>query len=73
MLSCSRCNIKKSDALAREEFLEKLISRNSLYSEKYYELKKSLNDLDSGKGWEPEMRHNYEYCMGYGFSVIKVA
>ncbi|MGI0102869.1 MAG: HNH endonuclease [Nitrosotalea sp.] len=72
VLSCSKCNLKKRDSLAQEDFLRELIKRNSSYYEKISALKKSLDDLDSGKGWEAEMRHNYSNCLDYGFTIARL-
>lgn len=72
VLSCSKCNLKKRDSLAQEDFLKELITRNSTYYEKISILKKSLDDLDSGKGWETELWHNYSNCLDYGFTVAKL-
>jgi 5-methylcytosine-specific restriction endonuclease McrA len=72
VLSCSACNLKKRDSLAQEEFLLELIRRNSDYYERIAALKKSLNDLDSGKGWKSELRRNYSNCLEYGFTVAKL-
>jgi hypothetical protein len=72
VLSCSKCNLKKRDSLAQEEFLRELISRNSTYRERISVLQKSLDDLDSGKGWETELRRNYSNCLEYGFTIAKL-
>jgi hypothetical protein len=72
VLSCSRCNLKKQDSLAQEEFLRELISRNSAYRERISVLQQSLDDLDSGKGWETELRRNYSNCLEYGFTIAKL-
>lgn len=72
VLSCSRCNLKKRDSLAQEEFLRELIRRNSDYYERISALKKSLDELDSGRGWERDLRHNYSNCLEYGFTVAKL-
>jgi 5-methylcytosine-specific restriction endonuclease McrA len=72
VLSCSRCNLKKRDSLAQEEFLSELIKRNSDYYDRIAALKKSLDDLDSGKGWQRDLRHSYSNCLEYGFTVTKL-
>lgn len=72
VLSCSTCNIKKRDSLAQEEFLNELIKRNSTYYEKIMALKKSLDYLDSGRGWRTEIQHTYSNCLDYGFPPIKL-
>ncbi|MFY3740495.1 MAG: hypothetical protein HMLIMOIP_000934 [Candidatus Nitrosomirales archaeon] len=72
VLSCSDCNREKSDSLAQEEFLGELIKRNSMYYEKLSALKKSLDNLDAGKGWETELRHHYSNCLDYGFTIKKL-
>lgn len=72
VLSCPRCNLQKRDSLAQEEFLKELINRNSNYYQKITTLKKSLDDLDAGKGWESEMRNCYSNCLEYGFAIAKL-
>ncbi|MGI0086896.1 MAG: HNH endonuclease [Nitrosotalea sp.] len=72
VLSCSKCNLKKRDSLSQQDFLKELIKRNSNYYEKISALKKSLDDLDSGKGWEAEIRHNYSNCLDYGFTIARL-
>lgn len=72
VLSCPDCNLKKRDSLAQEDFLKELIKRNSRYYEKIQALRKSLDDLDSGKGWEAEIRHSYTNCLDYGFTIAKL-
>lgn len=72
VLSCSNCNLKKRDSLAQEEFLVELIRRNLDYYEKIETLKKSLDELNSGNGWERDLRRNYSNCLEYGFTVKKI-
>ena len=44
-----------------------LINRNKRYYSTIKELKKSLNNLDMGRGWEREIDNHYETCVAYGF------
>ena len=67
VLTCKPCNQKKSDYLPDEEFKASLINRNKRYYSTIKELKKSLNNLDMGRGWEREIDNHYETCVAYGF------
>lgn len=68
VLSCKKCNLKKLDSLAPEEYLVKLLDRNKEHPG-IEELGKSLRDLDAGKGWEIEIRRHYRNCEEYGFKT----
>jgi len=72
VLSCRDCNCKKSDSLPQEEFLEGLVSRNRRCYGSIPELRRSLDMLDAGRGWQPEIRGHYEGCREYGFLVQRL-
>lgn len=69
VLSCSECNLNKSDSLA-VDFKENLMKYNKLAKIKIEELKKSLKNLDNGFGWEQEVNRIYDNCLEYGFTEI---
>jgi len=73
VLSCGVCNCEKLDSLASKKYAEKIIERNSTYGGKIPELKKSLNVLDSGKGWKKALKDHYENCKTYGFTIVNLA
>ena len=72
VLSCSRCNLKKSDSLAQDEFCTELIRRNDRYRNQIGILDHSLKIIDTKRGWKREIGHHYETCQEYGFGVIKM-
>jgi len=72
VLSCSDCNCSKLDSLAPKRYTEKIIERNKTHGSKIPELKKSLNVLDSGKGWEKALKDHYENCGACGFTVANL-
>ncbi len=71
VLSCSQCNLNKSDSLA-VDFKNNLIKNkdDEISKSKMPELEKSLKNLDSGSGWVQEMNRIYENCVKYGFTEI---
>jgi len=71
VLACERCNLRKSDSLAKSYFRDELIKRNHDH-QKIGVLRKSLLKLDAGNGWEPEIKHHYRNCMEYGFNVVSL-
>ena len=72
VLSCRDCNCKKSDSLPQEEFLEGLVRRNGRCYGSIPELRRSLDMLDAGRGWQPEIRGHYDGCKEYGFLVQRL-
>ncbi len=72
VLACQECNCRKSNSLPQEEFRDKLIGRNWQYHDEIRGLQVSLQQLDTGKGWEPEIINHYENCREYGFGRIKL-
>ena len=72
VLSCQRCNLKKSDALAQQEFLKELILRNKTCYDKISILRNSLDSIDYGNGWQRELWNNYSNCKNYGFVVTRL-
>jgi hypothetical protein len=72
VLACKKCNSKKSDSLADTYFCTELIKRNSTYQHQIDVLKKSLVNLDAGKGWEVEIKHHYRNCGEYGFGRTRL-
>lgn len=70
VLACERCNCRKSDSLPQGDFLDCLVDRNERYSDKIGKLRRSLEDLDTGKGWKAEIKNQYSGCSEYGFAVI---
>ena len=72
VLACRKCNSRKSDFLAAEEFKDKLIKRNNDYICKIDVLKKSLALLNNDEGWEMEIKHHYENCKNYKFGTVKL-
>ena len=69
VLACERCNLRKSDSLAPQNFRNDLIDRNRDYQNEIPELGKSLLRLDAENNWEPEIIHHYHNCKEYGFVV----
>ncbi len=69
VLSCSECNLNKSDSLA-VDFKNNLIKNNERVKSKMPELERSLKNLDNGFGWTQEMNRIYENCFEYGFTEI---
>jgi 5-methylcytosine-specific restriction endonuclease McrA len=69
VLACERCNLRKSDSLAPQNFRNDLIDRNRDYQNEIPELGKSLLRLDAENNWEPEIKHHYNNCKDYGFRV----
>ena len=70
VLACQECNCKKSDSLPQIEFRDLLLERNSKYSGKIKKLELSLNQLNTGKGWRPEIVNHYNNCLDYGFQNV---
>ena len=68
VLSCSRCNLSKSDSLA-DEFTDKFFKNISIYKDKIEELKLSIKNLDE-KNWKKEIQKIYDNCYDYGFIKI---
>ena len=69
VLSCSECNLNKSDSLAID-FKNNLIRDNNLAIHEIPELKKSLKNLDNNLDWVQEMIRIYDNCLEYGFTEI---
>lgn len=69
VLACRKCNCNKSDSLAQEEFLDDLIRRNKGYSGSIRALYSSLDQIDTKRGWDREIRGQYENCKDYGFGM----
>ena len=69
VLACQDCNLKKSDSLAGLSFRNELINRNRDYQNEIPELGKSLLRLDAENNWEPVIKHHYNNCKEYGFTV----
>ena len=70
VLSCSECNLNKSDSLA-VDFKDKLIFTNNENRKKIKELDNSLTNLEYSGKWENEMNTIYSNCLRYGFTEIK--
>jgi hypothetical protein len=68
VLSCSKCNLNKSDSLAKD-FKRTLIDRNNQFRHKIDELNLDLKKLDVDN-WEKEFEMVYRNCLQYGFSEI---
>lgn len=72
VLACRGCNLKKSDSLAQDEFYNGLVRRNRAYSGRIRALGRSLDLLDTGRGWEAGIKNHYGNCVDYGFDVISL-
>lgn len=72
VLACRDCNCKKSSALPAVAFRDELISRNGRYYDLMPKMKASLDQLNSGRGWEPEIIGQYERCAEYGFGTVSL-
>jgi hypothetical protein len=72
VLSCSKCNLKKSDALANDSYLSDIIKRNQIYKNQIKTLQTSLEKINTQHGWENEIEQHYRNCQEYGFSEIKL-
>jgi len=68
VLSCSRCNLSKSDSLA-DDFKNKFFKNISNYKNKIPKLKRSIKNLDEKK-WKKEIEKIYDNCQDYGFTKI---
>jgi hypothetical protein len=69
VLSCSKCNLNKSDSLAKD-FKRELIDRNNQFRENIGKLNLDLKKLDVDD-WEKEFEMIYRNCLQYGFTEIK--
>jgi len=69
VLACQQCNLRKSDSLAGLNFRNNLINRNRDYQKEIPELRKSLLSLDADNNWVPVIKHHYNNCKEYGFTV----
>ncbi len=72
VLACQECNCKKSNSLPKAEFRNNLIDRNKKDYHKIGDLKLSLDQLNTGKGWQREIKHHYANCREYGFNIIRL-
>ena len=78
VLSCSKCNLKKSDSLAKD-FKMELINRNNQFRRNLDRSHKDFKkiDLDFKKldvdNWEKEFERIYRNCLEYGFSEIEMS
>ena len=72
VLACRDCNYKKSSALPPVEFRDELIARNHRYYDLMPKMKSSLDQLNSGRGWEPEIIGQYDRCAEYGFGIVSL-
>ena len=70
VLACQKSNLRKHDSLPQEEFRDELIFRNRRYYEQLSILKRSLDQLNAGKGWVPEIKNHYQNCRECGFRKI---
>ncbi len=70
VLACSDCNLKKSNYIPQEKFLERLIEKNNDFAKNIPLLQKSLLNLNERVGWKKEIRRHYRNCKEYGFSEI---
>ena len=69
VLACSKCNMKKSDSLAKS-FKTKFVDTINQNSKEIKDLQDSLMELDQGFGWEQEFDRIYNNCQKYGFMEI---
>lgn len=72
VLACQGCNLRKSGSLPQEEFHKNLIRRNTQYYDHIGILRTSLDRLDIGRGWEPEIKNHYKNCKEYGFGIRRM-
>lgn len=72
VLACQTCNLRKSASLPQENFLDLLVKRNKTYYDRIGKLKLSLDQLNTGKGWKPEIKNHYTNCLEYGFNSIRL-
>ena len=72
VLACRDCNCKKSNSLAKDNFLNNLIERNEKYYERINKLRNSLDMLSTKNGWNTEIKNHYENCKKYGFNQISL-
>lgn len=71
VLSCSACNLYKSDSLAKD-FQMELIKRNNDFRDEIDDLRTDLKKLDM-YDWEKEFDRIYRNCRQYGFSEIEMS
>lgn len=72
VLACQDCNLKKGGSLPQEEFRDDLIERNRRHYGLVGEIRSSLDMLDSGRGWEPEIVERYKRCRECGFGIMSM-
>lgn len=72
VLACQDCNLRKSSSLPQEEFRDDLIERNRGHYGIMGKMKSSLDMLNTGRGWEPEIVERYERCVDCGFGVTRM-
>ncbi len=72
VLACQSCNRKKNNYLPYEEFKDILIKRNKKHYNDIYDLKKSLDKLNVGRGWATEINTHYETCLSCGFGTKRL-
>ena len=72
VLACRDCNCKKSNSLAKDNFLNDLIERNEKYYKRINKLQNSLDMLSTKNGWSAEIKNHYENCKKYGFNEISL-
>lgn len=72
VLACQDCNLKKSSSLPPKKFRGALIKRNKRYYNTMPDMKLSLDQLNSGRGWVPEIVTQYERCAEYGFGIVSM-
>lgn len=73
VLSCSRCNLSKSDSLAKD-FKLKFFNNISDYQDKIPKLNTSIKNLNTTeKKWKEKIQQIYDNCDKYGFTEISKA
>lgn len=70
VLACAKCNIKKHSSLPQEDYILKLVKRNSEYSDKIEELRKSVKRLEVDHDQEFAIKKYYHNCLDYGFTKV---
>jgi len=73
VLTCRRCNLRKSDSLTNLDFCNDLIKRNINHYREIESLRISLSKLGMNENkWEKEIKHHYTICKEYGFNVVNL-
>ena len=73
VLTCRKCNLRKSDSLTNSDFCDDLIKRNINHYKEIESLRISLLKLNVNQNkWEKEIKYHYTTCKEYGFNLVNL-